>query len=263
VVLCLLALVTAATTGCGELPHPSQERGEGPGQRRQPLGMTPAEELAVGRRAYQQVMEEVKGRVLPAEHPQVQRTRRVMARLVQAARIPQLRQEINLRTRAYRFEWETNVIRDKQVNAFCLPAGKMFIYTGILPVIGNDDDFLATVLAHEMSHALAHHASERIAREKSGEGIMRSLRYNREQEAEADHIGVFLMALAGYNPEKAVQFWERMRQATGGRAGLPEWLSDHPNDEHRIRALRQWAPRARAAKEAFDRGAVAPAKEES
>jgi predicted Zn-dependent protease len=151
------------------------------------------------------------------------------------------------------------IIRDRQVNAFCLPAGKMALYTGILAVAGRDDDFLATVLSHEMAHALAHHASERVARAQSREGVLRSLSYSRMQEAEADHIGVFLMAFAGYDPRKAVAFWQRMREARGGRGGPPEILSDHPSNESRIQALRDWAPRALEAKEAYRLGRVVPA----
>src|SRR5262245_3967237 len=109
---CLLGLVAA---GCGELPRPQQQRGEGPGHREQPLALSPRQELAVGRRAYQQVMEEVRDRVLPDSHPQVQRARRVMNRLVKASEIEPLQREVNLRVRGYRFEWETNVIRDRQV----------------------------------------------------------------------------------------------------------------------------------------------------
>jgi predicted Zn-dependent protease len=149
------------------------------------------------------------------------------------------------------------VIQDNQVNAFCLPGGKIFVFTGILPV-AQDDHQLATVMSHEVAHALAHHSSERIAREQSGAGILRSLKYNRDQETEADHIGVFLMTFAGYDPHKAVTFWERMHQRMAGQQP-PEFLSDHPSDEHRIEAMKKWVPRAVAGKQAFDRGDIAPA----
>src|SRR5262249_40377596 len=158
---------------------------------------------------YREVMEKFQGRLLPRDHPAVVRVRRVAARLIRASEIDLFRREIMLRVGGYYFEWEGNVVREEQVNAFCLPAGKIFVFTGILRVIGRDDDFLATVLSHEMAHALAHHASERVYREQTGTGILRSLSYDRMQESEADHIGVFLMAFAEFNPDRAANFWER------------------------------------------------------
>jgi predicted Zn-dependent protease len=250
--------VAVAAAGCSRPGGRPDSPDAGPGGREQPLALSPAKELAVGRRAYQQVMDEMGGRVLPADSPEAVRVRRVTERLTKAAEIEPLQREMLLRVRGYRFEWETNVVRDRQVNAFCLPAGKIFVYTGILPVVGRQDDALAAVLAHEMAHALAHHASERVAREQGGENILRSLSYNRMQESEADHIGVFLMTFAGYDPDQAAAFWERMLRAHGG--GPPEFLSDHPSAEHRVAALREWAPKARAAKKAFDEGRIAPAR---
>src|SRR5205823_3103671 len=131
-------------------------------------------------------------------------------RVVRAANIAPLRREIRLRMEGYRFEWEVNVVRDRKVNAFCLPAGKICVFTGILGV-AQDDDQLATVLSHEIAHALAHHASERLAQERTrgAAGVFSKLSYGRMQESEADHIGIFLMTFAGYNPEAAVRFWER------------------------------------------------------
>lgn len=255
----VVILLLAGTAGCGGPYTPGvRPRGEGPGGREQPLGLSPRQELAVGRRAYREVVAELEGRILPADSPSVVRANRVTARLVKAAAIEPLQREIRLRVRGYRFEWETNVVRDRQVNAFCLPAGKLFLYTGILQVMGDDDDFLATVLSHEVAHALAHHASERIARERSGRGILQSLSYSRMQESEADKIGVFLMAFAGYDPRRAVRFWQRMQQVSGGRGGLPELLTDHPSDETRIRALQRWSLDALRAKQAFDEGRIAP-----
>ena len=242
--------------GCA---FPPAKEGEGPGGREQPLALNPAQELAVGRRAYREVMDEVGDRVLAANAPETERVRRITDRIARVAEIDPLQREIKLRIRGYRFEWETKVVRDRQANAFCLPAGKVFVFTGILPVVGESDDRLATVLGHEIAHALAHHASERVARERGGANILRSLSYDRMQESEADHIGIFLMAFAGYDPDRAVEFWERMQRATRG-GSPPEFLSDHPSDEHRIANLREWAPKARAAKRAFDEGRIAPAR---
>jgi len=202
------------------------------------------------------VLQEFQGKLLPADSREVKLAQRVMRRIARAVEIKPLQREINLRLDDYFFEWEVNVIEDRQVNAFCLPAGKMCLFTGILAITKTEDQ-LATVMSHEMSHALAHHASERVAREQAGgENILRKLSYDRAQEAEADHVGVFLMALADYDPEEAVKFWTRMRESKGGRGGPLEWLSDHPTDEHRIASLARWAPRAKAARRAYDRGNV-------
>ena len=250
-----LAVGVVLVAGCS---YPTGEdadrRGQGPGGREQPLALKPEEELNVGRRAYREVLDEFRDRTLPASDGRVVRVRRIVDRLAEAARIEPLQREINLRVKGYTFEWEVAVVRENQANAFCLPAGKMAIFTGIMQIAETDDQ-LATVLAHEMAHALAHHGSERVARQQSGGGVLGNLKYDRFQETEADKIGVFLMPFAGYDPDEAVRFWERMeRLSRGGQP--PEFLSDHPSHQTRIRHLRGWAPRAKAAKKAYDEGRV-------
>jgi metalloendopeptidase OMA1, mitochondrial len=251
-----LAVCLVFVAGCGPMGEDeAARRGEGPGGREQPLALSPAEELNVGRQAYREALNEHRDQILPSSDQRTIRARNVVERLAKASQIEPLQREINLRIRGYTFEWEVTVIRDSQVNAFCLPGGKMVVFTGILPVAETDDQ-LATVLSHEMAHALAHHGSERVARERSGGNILRKLQYDRYQESEADKIGVFLMPFAGYDPEEAVQFWIRMtRMGRGGQP--PEILSDHPSDMTRIRQLRAWAPRAKAAKQAYDEGRIA------
>jgi predicted Zn-dependent protease len=225
------------------------------------VALSPEEELEVGRQAYREVLEKFQGRILPKDAPQSARVRRVADRIIQATKNKLLQKEINLLRRGYQFEWAVTVVRDQQANAFCLPAGKIVVFTGILPIAENDDQ-LATVLSHEMAHALAHHASERIAKEqREGKGILATLRnksHSRQQELEADHVGVFLMTFAGYNPEEAVRFWERMQEATGQGRQIPPFLSDHPSDQERIRKMREWVPWAKKAKRAFDEGRVVP-----
>jgi predicted Zn-dependent protease len=219
--------------------------------------------LEVGKKAYREILRKYRGRILPADRPEVQRARQVTARVVRAAGIEPLQREINLRLRGYRFEWEVNVLEDEQVNAFCLPGGKIGVFTGLFRVV-EDDDQLATVMSHEIAHALAHHASERVARardKREGSGIAAFLlgkKHDREQEAEADKIGVFLMTFAGYDPREAVVFWQRMAQAHQGGGKLPEILSDHPSDARRIEAMKDYVRRALAAKRAFDQGRIAP-----
>lgn len=257
----LFVALLAVTHGCDSAVPPGVGNGEGPGGRSQPLGVSAEKELELGRRAYREVLREVRGQdiLLAADSPETQRVRQVFTRVVKAAGIEPLQREINLRVRGFRFEWEANVVRQRQVNAFCVPGGKIMVFTGLLDVC-TDDDQLATVIAHEVAHALAHHGSERLAREEPSGlfAVLRTLEYDRMQESEADHIGVFLMAFAGYNPDVAVRFWQRMSHAHGRDGAPPEILSDHPSDARRIEDLRRWAPQARAAKEAFDEGRIAP-----
>jgi predicted Zn-dependent protease len=271
--------VALVTTSC------QQGGGEGPGRRAQRLALTPDQELDLGTKAYKEVLS--KSRPLPGSSPQVERVRRVGERIVKAAQIEPLRREINLHIQDDKLAWEFNVLDNKQVNAFCLPGGKVAVFTGLLPV-ADDDDELATVMSHEIAHALAHHASERIAREQMLEraasvigGTMGSvneedrrklvgllgagaqigsLAYDRKQESEADHIGLFLMTFAGYQPEQALMFWQKMQKLSAQHGHPPAILSDHPSDERRIEDLKKEIGMAKAAKKAFDEGRIAPSR---
>ncbi|HKI34685.1 MAG TPA: M48 family metallopeptidase [Gemmataceae bacterium] len=240
--------------GCDTRPQ-----GEGPGHRPQELALSPEQELELGRKAYREVLGQSKA--LPLNSKEVKRVTHVGERIAGTMKIEPLMREINLDVKDYRFEWQFNVLEDKQVNAFCLPGGKVAVFTGLLHVAENDDQ-LAAVLGHEVAHALAHHASERLARqEREGGGLLAALRekhYDREQESEADHIGLFLMTFAGYDPGQAVAFWQRMKQLSDERGQVPEILSDHPSDEKRIRQLEEWVPKAKAAKKAYDEGRIEP-----
>jgi metalloendopeptidase OMA1, mitochondrial len=260
--------------------------GEGPGRRQQALALTPEEELKLGRQAFREIL--AKSRVLPKNTDEVRRVTRVGRRIAQAAEIQPLEREINLHFDPDYIEWEFAVVVEPHVNAFCLPGGKVVVYTGLLSVVQESDDFLATVLSHEIAHALAHHASERVAAHQmtqpardSSNGDMGSMEVGeksrlidvlagigselhglsaaRRQESEADHIGLFLMTFAGYNPEKAVVFWERMQEISQQRGTPLEILSDHPSDARRIAQIRAWAPQAEGAKKAFELGRIAPA----
>jgi predicted Zn-dependent protease len=268
-----VCLVTAFfLAGCA----PTQE---GPGHRSQRLALTPEQELRLGEEAYREVLRKwpvVRG------GSEVERVRTVGRRIVRASEIEPLQREINLHLRGYRFEWEFNVLKNAQINAFCLPGGKVAVFTGLFKVVGDDDDELATVMSHEIAHALAHHASERLARQQLLEqvvgviegreqmdprehrGILEAIgafagkSYDRQQESEADHIGIFLMTFAGYNPEAAVRFWEKMAREGANRPHPPEILSDHPSDMKRLRDIRMWVPRAEGAYRAYKEGNIAP-----
>lgn len=273
---CLVLASSLAILGCGSNPG-----GAGPGRRPQDLVLTPEQELSLGRQAYREILSQVP---VARGGPDVDRVRTVGRRLVQAAGIEPLQREMNLRMKEYRYEWEFNVINDKQVNAFCLPGGKVAVFVGLLRVAQNDDQ-LATVMSHEIAHALAHHSNERIARYQrrhlaigaaagaldaydrsereqligllSPGASLRGIAFDRFQESEADHIGLFLMTFAGFDPTQSVVFWQRMRAASG-RSGteLPEILSTHPSDARRIAQLKNWVPYAKGAKKAYDEGRV-------
>jgi predicted Zn-dependent protease len=237
--------VCSLAAGCD---GPAGVGGEGPGHRNQKLALSPQQELNLGRQAYKQVLTNPAkyGRVVPRDRPESQRIRNIAERIIHAAGIEPLQREINLR-KGFQFEWEVNVTDKDQVNAFCLPGGKMIVFKGILPVAENDDQ-LATVISHEIAHALAHHSSERVANEEMNQSVLGGIwnkSFDRQQEAEADHIGLFLMTFAGFKPDEAIFFWERMQKSTGNQRRPPEILSDHPSDAHRIQSMKEWVPRLR------------------
>jgi predicted Zn-dependent protease len=177
-------------------------------------------------------------------------------------------------------QWEFVVFDSKEANAFCLPGGKVGVYTGILPIT-RDDAGLATVLGHEIGHAVAHHGAERMSEAMliqtggqllgasvsaadprwqqvtllaygAGTQLGRELPHSRAQESEADHIGLIYMARAGYDPQAAVDFWQRFAQYNqqhgGNNSALAGFLSTHPLDETRIRQLQSWLPEAEQAR---------------
>jgi metalloendopeptidase OMA1, mitochondrial len=169
------------------------------------------------------------------------------------------------------YQWRFTLIESQEANAFCLPGGQVAVYTGILPIT-RDDAGLAVVLGHEISHAIAHHGAERLSQSLliqtglaatqvalasrdpatvrqvtsllgAGAAVGVMLPWSRAQESEADHLGLIFMAKAGYDPHAAVAFWQRMMQAAKGRRP-PEFLSDHPSDETRVRQIEAWIPEA-------------------
>lgn len=173
-------------------------------------------------------------------------------------------------------QWEFVVFDSKEANAFCLPGGKVGVFAGILPITKTEAG-LATVLGHEIGHAVAHHGASRMSEEELaqvfGQGLNSSvpssdprvrsivsvaygvvakvgveLPYSRSQESEADHIGLVYMARAGYDPKEAVAFWQRFaefNQQQGGQS-TPTFLRTHPVDAVRIKQLQQWLPEAQA-----------------
>lgn len=166
------------------------------------------------------------------------------------------------------YSWEFNLIQDNQLNAWCMPGGKVAFYTGIMPVC-KDDNGVAVVMGHEVSHALAGHGNERISQAMLAQyggsllggtmsnsqwaGIFEKvypigaqvglLAYGRKQESEADEMGLYLMAMAGYDPRTATSFWQRMESSSTG-SRTPEFLSTHPNPQNRIADLNADMPKA-------------------
>lgn len=160
------------------------------------------------------------------------------------------------------YNWEFNLVNSNEVNAWCMPGGKVVVYTGLLPITQNEDA-LAVVLGHEITHAVAHHGNERMSQATLAQGLQVAgniftqnqeqankifnsvfapgaqvaflLPNSRKQEYEADHFGLNFAAMAGYNPREAVAFWQRMASAGGKKP--PEFLATHPSDEKRIRNL--------------------------
>lgn len=178
-------------------------------------------------------------------------------------------QQNNMSKELKSFKWEFNTINEDIVNAWCMPGGKVVVYTGLLPVTQNETA-LAVVMGHEIAHAIARHGNERMSqgllvglgglvleealKEKKeetqliflglymiGSNLAYSLPNSRMQESEADKLGLILMSMAGYNPEEAVPFWQRMAANNKG-SHLPEFLSTHPSDETRIKKLSEIIP---------------------
>jgi len=228
--------------------------------RRQLLLVPESEMTQLGLESFNQMKQEVPISKDPSANETVQR---VGKRIASVVSLPNA-------------QWEFVVFESKEANAFCLPGGKIGVYTGILPIT-KDDAGLATVLGHEVAHATLQHGRERMSEAMVMQGIGqvggatlsssdpkmqsavmtvyglgtqlgRTLPHSRSQEAEADHRGLIYMAKAGYEPEAAVQFWERFADY-GAKAGgsPPKFLSTHPPSAERVQNLKNWLPEAKAA----------------
>ncbi|KAJ5272788.1 hypothetical protein N7478_007913 [Penicillium angulare] len=203
----------------------------------------------MGEESYREVLNSERGKVLPDHHPVTRTVDRVLQRLIPQAPLEGA-------------DWKVHVIKDdKMANAFVLPGGKVFVYTGILPICG-DEDGLAAVLGHEIAHVIAHHPAERMSNsvltlgavflisalfDVSGQlssfvmNLMWSLPNSRTQEAEADNIGLMMMSKACFNPEAAVKLWQRMQKQ---EVAQPQFMSTHPSSYNREEAIRGWLEKA-------------------
>jgi predicted Zn-dependent protease len=227
---------------------------------------------------YAQVLAEAKQKGLLNQDPQqVQRVRAIAARLIPQVAV--------FRADAVKWGWEVNVLTSKDINAWCMPGGKIAVYTGLIERLKLTNDELAAVMGHEIAHALREHARERMGRQIATEtatlagaialeiftGVrldpqlagtftqaMFVLPNSRENEQEADFIGVELAARGGYDPRAAITLWQKMAQASGG--GTPEWLSTHPSSVTRLRDLQGYVQKVLPLYEAAEKARASATK---
>jgi len=226
---------------------------------RQQRMMVSSEEVdASSKKAYSQMMAEAQKKgVLDRDPATVQRVQNITKRLIPTTTV--------FRPDAAKWPWEVHVISIDEANAWCMPGGKMAVYTGLIQKLNLTDDELAAVMGHEIAHALREHARERVSRQMGtqmavgiagalfgignlGQGlgnmvadVTLNLPNSRLHETEADRIGVELAARAGYDPRAAVTLWEKMAKGAGAGGGPPKWLSTHPSHEDRLKDLREYA----------------------
>ena len=225
--------------------------------RSQMIFMSPKDELALGEKSYQEALSDAK----------------VITETKDANRVKTIGSKIAKVANRSDFNWEFNLFQNDALNAFCLPGGKVVVYTGILKVARNDDQ-LATVISHEIAHALARHGAERMSSSMVQQGVQAlgnvvlavgapeyqnifnqtygigtqvgvMLPYGRMQESEADEIGIYLMNKAGYNVHESLKFWENM---SDGKKETSDFLSTHPSSTTRIKDLEKVIAKVQAGK---------------
>ena len=224
--------------------------------------LVPADQIeSAATQQYAKLMEQARAQsaLAPESHPKLQRLRAISSRLIAHSG--------KWNERARHWLWEVNLVGSKQVNAFCMPGGKIAVFTGLLDQLQLSDDETAMVVGHEMAHALREHARARIAKSQ-GTGTILSLgaallglgqlgdvaanigtqlitlKFSREDEIDADLVGLELAARAGFKPDAAIALWEKMGRAQAGKGG-PAFLSTHPSGPDRIRRLQANVPRVR------------------
>ena len=255
------AALAAAFVFCqpaGAAPEAAPREGIDVGQRSRVAELYPAQQLersAAGQ--YHELLREAssKGALAPPGHPQLQRLRRIADRIIpQAPRF---------NARAPQWQWEVNLIGSKQVNAFCMPGGKIAFFSGIIDSLKLTDDEIAAIMGHEVAHALREHGRERAAKSAIANGVtigasvlsqvlgygdlggqlasagakLTMLKFSRGDETEADLVGMDLAARAGFDPRAGVKLWEKMAAVSKGQP--PQWLSTHPSHERRVDEIRK------------------------
>jgi predicted Zn-dependent protease len=262
--LIIMVVLALAFTACEKVPLTGRKQ----------LILVPNNEmLAMSFTQYKQFLDT--SRVVPTSSGDAEMVNRVGDRIRRA--VETYMNSNGFSKRLEGFNWEYHLVQSGQVNAWCMPGGKIVVYSGILPYTQNEAG-LATVLAHEVSHAIAEHGNERMSEGLVANGLLQAgqlatgiatsgrrtqalfqqafsvvgplayqygvgLPHSRRQESEADHLGLIFMSMAGYNPNEAITFWTRMAKAGGGKAPA-EFLSDHPSDARRIADLQKLLPEA-------------------
>ena len=257
----LMALVAAIVMSCGTtrtVPITG---------RKQNILVSDEQVLSLSNKEYSDYMKSAK---LSTNSANTAMVKRVGQRLATA--VEKYLNEHGLQAETKEYSWEFNLVQDQSVNAFCMPGGKIVVYEGLLPVT-KDEASLAIVLGHEIAHAVAKHSAEQMSKQiknQYGTEILgqvlnaagvssgttqlaqiiaqkrlqfRSLKYSRDNESEADRMGLIFAAMAGYDPNVAVSFWQRMAQMTGN-SNQSDVFSDHPSDAKRIAAIKQELPEA-------------------
>jgi predicted Zn-dependent protease len=234
---------------------------------RSQLNMIPSSEMLT--MSFQQYDQFLKENKLSTNQTEVNTVKQTGAKIQQA--VERYMADNNLSSRLNGYKWDFNLVESDQVNAWCMPGGKVVVYTGILPIT-QDESGLAVVMGHEIAHAIAEHGNERMSQgliqQLGGVALTVALKdepettrnlylaaygvgttvgimlpYSRTQESEADHLGLIFMAMAGYDPHVAPEFWKRMAASKQG-GSPPEFLSTHPSDQTRINDITAWIPEA-------------------
>jgi predicted Zn-dependent protease len=255
----LLSMVAAVLVGCGTTSTVPITG------RKQTLMVSDGDMLSLSTQQYKQYMQSARPSTNATNTAMVKRVGQNLANAVTT-----YLQNNGYAAEVQNFAWEFNLVQDNQVNAWCMPGGKIVVYEGLLPVTQNEAS-LAIVLGHEIAHAVAKHSAERISKEYKNQygaailgtvtqaagisqgtqqlidlvqqvgGSLLTSGFSRKQESEADHMGLIFAAMAGYDPNTATTFWQRMAAQGSGGGGL---FSDHPSDATRIKDIQKWMPEA-------------------
>ncbi|MBP5339441.1 MAG: M48 family metallopeptidase [Prevotella sp.] len=256
----LLSLVATILVGCGTTSTVPITG------RKQTLMVSDGEVLSLASQQYQEFMKTAKTSTNSTNTAMVKRVGQNLANAV----VDYLK-SAGLASEVQNYAWEFNLVQDNSVNAWCMPGGKIVVYEGLLPVT-QDEASLAIVLGHEIAHAVAKHSAEQLSTQMRQESMMQigtavagalgmgqntqaiaqtiaslnfnfgNLKYSRNHETEADHMGLIFAAMAGYDPQVATSFWQRMASTSTNQTA--EFLSDHPSDETRIKNIQGWMPEA-------------------
>ena len=271
----IAATLLLATLGGGCQTVETTQPGVVGVSRQQHMAVSSDEVNASAEKEYAQMMAEAKKKnALDRDPAQVQRVKNIVARLVPQTTV--------FRPDAKSWPWEVHVISTDEVNAWCMPHGKMAVYTGLIQKLNITDDELAAVMGHEISHALREHTREQISQQMGTQAVIGlagalfglgetaqnlggmvanvtlNLPKSRTDETEADRMGVELAARAGYDPRAALSLWQKMEKVGGSQP--PQWLSTHPSNETRLSDLKQYADKVMPLYAAAKGGAASAGK---